>query len=162
MDLQLGWVLQRCPVFKRTHFCSQTFNSRNQSPCEVATIVGGLCVDTGCKLYMHTMRSSNLWAIDATNPLPPNATAWHYGGPSVAEATSCVCSSVYYSMLSACGLCQGAGQVSRYVLFNFTVPVTTYSIKRNKLALHRYYCPTSMISHEPGPMQDGSDGQTRY
>lgn len=35
--------------------------------------------------------------------LPPT---WHYDGPDVATATPCRCSTVYYSLTSACAICQ--------------------------------------------------------
>ncbi|KAL0946692.1 hypothetical protein HGRIS_012879 [Hohenbuehelia grisea] len=72
--------------------CSSTYdwadNSRGQSPCVVASYLQGTCV-TG---------AFNIRA------LPPGS---HYSGPSVSGANSCYCSTVLYSLVSACGDCQG-------------------------------------------------------
>ncbi|KAJ3538365.1 hypothetical protein NMY22_g5195 [Coprinellus aureogranulatus] len=65
-----------------------TFNSRNQSPCVVGSALAGACVGGDFTL----------------TPLQPDFV---YLGPSVAAATQCRCSTVYYSMLSACATCQG-------------------------------------------------------
>ena len=39
--------------------------------------------------------------------LDPLPSGYVYAGPPTEFANSCRCSSVYYSMLSACGYCQG-------------------------------------------------------
>ncbi|TEB26544.1 hypothetical protein FA13DRAFT_1019152 [Coprinellus micaceus] len=65
-----------------------TFNSRQQSPCVVGSALAGACVGGDFTL----------------TALQPD---YVYLGPSVSAATPCRCSSVYYSMLSACATCQG-------------------------------------------------------
>lgn len=49
----------------------------------------------------------------AVAPLP--ATDSHYLGPPLSSANSCLCSTVAYSLMSACGICQGS-DIIKYVL----------------------------------------------
>jgi len=67
---------------------SWTFNSLGDSPCQVAADLAGVC---------------NGGVFD----LKPLDDGFVYLGPTVAVQNSCRCSSVYYSMLSACAACQG-------------------------------------------------------
>jgi len=62
------------------------FNSLKQTPCLVAAQLESLC----------------------SGSVPVNAipVGTHYLGPTFAAATSCVCSTVTYSVISACGGCQ--------------------------------------------------------
>lgn len=64
-----------------------TFNSLNQSPCQMASFLGGVC-NAG------------------TFSVPPLTTGLVYIGPTPGEANGCRCSSVFYSLISACALCQ--------------------------------------------------------
>ena len=50
-------------------------------------------------------------------PLP---SGYHYNGPLVSTATPCKCSTVYYSVISACATCQD-GQYLTSVFFSFIV-----------------------------------------
>ncbi|KAG2157220.1 hypothetical protein DEU56DRAFT_921244 [Suillus clintonianus] len=62
-------------------------NSISQNPCTVASYLESVC-----------------WGGDFTiSPLPVDT---HYAAPTTAEANSCECSSVTYSLISACGDCQ--------------------------------------------------------
>ncbi|KAF8798154.1 hypothetical protein BYT27DRAFT_7203862 [Phlegmacium glaucopus] len=63
-----------------------TLNSMGQTPCYVAANLESICTPT---------------TVDGI----PNNT--HYLGPTLAAADPCQCSSVTYSMISACGACQG-------------------------------------------------------
>ncbi|KAF8911957.1 hypothetical protein CPB84DRAFT_1841675 [Gymnopilus junonius] len=65
------------------------FNSLGQSPCDIASALGGVCVGTPLTLL----------------PLKPG---FEYLGPDPSDANSCRCSTVYYSLLSACATCQNA------------------------------------------------------
>ena len=88
-----------------THF-QQTFNTQNQSPCDVAASLAAVCAPNGresCLFYTLHIISVNLHAEFDLVPLPPG---YVYTGPPREFATPCRCSSVYYSMLSACGYCQ--------------------------------------------------------
>ncbi|KAG2041610.1 hypothetical protein BDR03DRAFT_945232 [Suillus americanus] len=64
-------------------------NSLQQTPCVVASYLESVC-----------------WGGDFTvSALPPDT---HYAAPTVAEANQCECSTVTYSLISACGACQNA------------------------------------------------------
>ncbi|ESK94586.1 hypothetical protein Moror_7953 [Moniliophthora roreri MCA 2997] len=64
------------------------FNSRNQSPCDVAGYLGGVCNAGQFTLPALTQEGQ------------------FYKGPDVATANQCRCNTVFYSMLSACASCQ--------------------------------------------------------
>lgn len=64
-----------------------TANTRDQSPCLVSSYLQSLCG-----------RNVNV------NTIPPGT---HYLGPTSDQASPCSCSSVVYSLTSACGMCQG-------------------------------------------------------
>ncbi|KAJ8699956.1 hypothetical protein PTI98_003029 [Pleurotus ostreatus] len=63
-----------------------TFNSRNQSPCLVGAYLQSVCIP-----------NFSVPALPAGN---------HYNGPALNTANNCACSTVTYSLLSACGTCQ--------------------------------------------------------
>ncbi|KAF8350580.1 hypothetical protein F5887DRAFT_1069583 [Amanita rubescens] len=64
------------------------FNSLNQDPCTVAQNLGQVC--------------------NIGYQIPPLTPDQDYLGPNPTAANSCRCSSVLYSLLSACALCQDA------------------------------------------------------
>ncbi|KAG1832053.1 hypothetical protein EV424DRAFT_82267 [Suillus variegatus] len=64
-------------------------NSLQQNPCVVAS-------------YLESVCNGGDFSI---SPLPPDT---HYAAPTVAEANLCECSTVTYSLVSACGACQNA------------------------------------------------------
>jgi len=64
-----------------------SINSQNQTPCLVAAFLESVCQTPS-----------------EVNSIPPNN---HYLGPSAADATLCLCSTVTYSLVSACAGCQG-------------------------------------------------------
>ncbi|KAG2111662.1 uncharacterized protein F5147DRAFT_686203 [Suillus discolor] len=64
-------------------------NSLQQNPCVVAS-------------YLESVCNGGDFSI---SPLPPDT---HYAAPTVAEANPCECSTVVYSLVSACGACQNA------------------------------------------------------
>ncbi|TFK30079.1 hypothetical protein FA15DRAFT_663423 [Coprinopsis marcescibilis] len=80
-----------------TAVCTSTdrwsFNSRDQSPCFVATQLAGACVGGDFRL-------------------PPLGEGFVYLGPNREVVNACRCSSVYYSVLSACAECQGRNWVT--------------------------------------------------
>ncbi|TDL21519.1 hypothetical protein BD410DRAFT_294400 [Rickenella mellea] len=65
------------------------YNSKGQSPCLVAAYAAGACA--GGQFEVSALDDSEL-----------------YTGPSVATADTniCLCSSIVYSLMSACGVCQ--------------------------------------------------------
>ncbi|KAH7889385.1 hypothetical protein F5I97DRAFT_1843920 [Phlebopus sp. FC_14] len=68
-------------------------NSKGQNPCLVSAYLQGACND-------------GQFTVDA---LPPNT---HYVGPDASEQNGCQCSTVTYSMISACGVCQNRTIIS--------------------------------------------------
>ncbi|KAJ3509630.1 hypothetical protein NLJ89_g5123 [Agrocybe chaxingu] len=69
-------------------FYNWTFNSHNESPCEVASSLLAVC-------------NGGPYPVDAL----PDAS--HYIGPSLDNANPCQCNTVVYSLMSACAACQG-------------------------------------------------------
>ncbi|KAF9461427.1 hypothetical protein BDZ94DRAFT_1371479 [Collybia nuda] len=65
-------------------------NSMGQNPCTVAGYLGSLCTSTGRLVG-----------------IPPLSSGNHYLGPNVLNAdNACRCSTVFYSLLAACSICQ--------------------------------------------------------
>ena len=86
---------------------NQMNNTKNQNPCLVAAYLLGACVGGG-KLSPLLHRSSGsttdfFFAEYTIGPLAPN---YYYIGPSSSNNNSCQCSTVAYSLMSACGDCQ--------------------------------------------------------
>jgi len=67
-----------------------TLNNLQQSPCLVAAILGHQC------------------APDTAFNVPEIVSGQRYLPPSGQQANSCECSSIYFSLLSACAICQGS------------------------------------------------------
>ncbi|KAF9562200.1 hypothetical protein CPC08DRAFT_706921 [Agrocybe pediades] len=65
-----------------------SFNTLNQSPCQIAGFLAGACNGGNFTL----------------GQLPQG---FAYIGPTQEQATSCRCSTVFYSLLGACSVCQG-------------------------------------------------------
>ncbi|TDL21361.1 hypothetical protein BD410DRAFT_804288 [Rickenella mellea] len=63
------------------------YNSRGQSPCLIAAYAGSAC-------------DGGQYDVPALNP------GKHYIGPSTTLVNNCQCSSILYSLTSACGMCQ--------------------------------------------------------
>lgn len=72
-----------------------SINTRGQTPCLVAAFLESSCSGTP-----HDV-----------NQVPPGH---HYIGPISTEADLCACNSVTYSLVEACGLCQGQTQLISY------------------------------------------------
>ncbi|KDR71524.1 hypothetical protein GALMADRAFT_229495 [Galerina marginata CBS 339.88] len=64
-----------------------SFNSLNQSPCDIAAFLASVCINQPFILQ----------------PLQPG---FEYFGPPAGLGNPCRCSTVYYSLLSACSVCQ--------------------------------------------------------
>ncbi|KAJ6541862.1 hypothetical protein B0H19DRAFT_1174999 [Mycena capillaripes] len=79
-----------------------SFNSLKQSPCLVAAYLASVCNQGLFQLPALT---------NGTN------TIGIYQGPPVAQVNPCGCSSVYYSLLSACADCQFGG-IQPWSVFN--------------------------------------------
>ncbi|KAK7690893.1 hypothetical protein QCA50_005995 [Cerrena zonata] len=65
-------------------------NSRGQSPCLVAAYLNTPCIDDPADAFVFALPDG-----------------FHYRTPVPATATACQCSSVFYSTLQACAVCQG-------------------------------------------------------
>jgi len=65
------------------------FNQDDVSPCDVANALDRVC-------------------FPGDDYPDPRTTGQQYSGPSEDDSNACLCSSVMYSMLSACAICQGA------------------------------------------------------
>ncbi|KAJ7709711.1 hypothetical protein B0H17DRAFT_234229 [Mycena rosella] len=63
-------------------------NSHRQNPCQVVAHLGGVC-DAGAQTNIPALKPGEL-----------------YIGPTQQESNACRCSSVFYSLLSACAICQ--------------------------------------------------------
>jgi hypothetical protein len=70
-----------------------SYNSLDQDPCAVATFLGGVC-------------NGGEYEIPAIN------STEFYNGPSSSTQTDCRCSTVFYSLLMACGECQEASTIT--------------------------------------------------
>jgi len=95
--LVLQWRIFPSVVAQQTEaVCSNTTlswmsNSKGQSPCVIASYLLVQCSAT------------RPWDVPAITP------DQHYSGPqSLPYANDCLCSSVVYNLMSACGLCQQA------------------------------------------------------
>ncbi|KAK0186966.1 hypothetical protein F5146DRAFT_758987 [Armillaria mellea] len=88
---------------------SWSFNSLNQSPCDIGRALGGVCTSD--------------FSIQA---LP---SGYHYSGVGQIYTSDCVCNTVYYSLLNVCAACQG-GSVSVWSDwdFNCTTTYQTYPV----------------------------------
>ncbi|KAJ7444912.1 hypothetical protein FB451DRAFT_74078 [Mycena latifolia] len=69
-----------------------SLNSKNQTPCLVAAFLESVCEGP---VNVDTIPENN-----------------HYTGPILSGATLCRCSTVTYSLISACGACQGRKFIS--------------------------------------------------
>jgi hypothetical protein len=104
-----GWFPFRCIL---SHGVLQADNSKGQSPCLVAAYLASVC-DDGCTqfaLKAEAVASRNFTVFLV--PALPNELS-SYQGPTVAQANQCGCSSVFYSLLSACAECQ-SGKILTY------------------------------------------------
>jgi hypothetical protein len=84
----------------------QTFNQDGESPCDGTFVLCQLDSDIVLfSLVANALDSVCFPGDDAPDPRKPGEA---YSGPSESESNPCLCSSVLYSMLSACAICQGA------------------------------------------------------
>ncbi|KAF8524012.1 hypothetical protein JB92DRAFT_1495761 [Gautieria morchelliformis] len=133
-----------------------TYNQEQQSPCLVAAALQSAC-------------NGGKWSV------PALASDQAYGGPKMGESSPCQCSTVVYSVFSACAACQGALvnpwtdwmtncsasdiSISRFPLSlpsGFTVPAWAYL---NVTASGTWSANASLISHDSG-IPDGSGTAT--
>ena len=89
----------------------QTQNSLTQSPCEVGAYLIATCLgESRCSPYMNYCSLGFSYLADFTLiTLDPDE---HYIGPnSQTQSYSCICTTVVYSLLSACDGCQGSSWI---------------------------------------------------
>ena len=85
----------------------QTFSSIGQSPCDIALELLQVCYSQSVlSLSPFGLVQADIESL-AVQVSPLIGTISAYPGPSLGSDTSCSCSSVYYSLLSACAYCQG-------------------------------------------------------
>lgn len=97
---------------------SWVFNTLDESPCDVAAALAAVC-------------NHGVFTLDSLGP------GLVYLGPSESVANPCRCSTVYYSMLSACAACQG----NRWISWN------EYSVN----------CTSSYDTKFPRPLPTGTN-----
>jgi hypothetical protein len=86
---------------------NQMNNTKIQNPCLVAAYLMAAC-NGGRKLssLLHRSFGSTADFFFAEYSIDPLAINYHYAGPIGSEANICQCSTVTYSLVSACGDCQ--------------------------------------------------------
>ncbi|KAJ7120501.1 hypothetical protein C8R43DRAFT_83195 [Mycena crocata] len=80
-----------------------TVNSKQQTPCLVAAYLESTCQGRKSLAFRMSCSDRTISAV-GVNAIPEQT---HYEGPSALNATLCSCSTVTYSLISACGACQG-------------------------------------------------------
>ena len=86
----------------------QMFNSLNESPCDMAASLLQPCYSGSKYVHFFLVCDSMFHALVGIDVMPL-VTGSYYSGPYYGYDTVCMCNSVYYSVLSACGYCQGHG-----------------------------------------------------
>lgn len=99
-------------------------NSLGQSPCYVATALANACSPSGTALVFPPLNSSHPF----------------YGGVSVGSSSNpCLCSTVFYSMISACSLCQTSSSLDW----------SSYSINCNNISFSSFPLPIPQQTSVP-------------
>jgi len=86
-------------------------NSKSQSPCLVAAYLESACSD-GSESFIHSIYAPyivlcyTLLIIPLDWEVPELPEGAHYSGPTKLQVNPCQCSTVTYSMISACSICQ--------------------------------------------------------
>ena len=106
-----GYVF-RCSTgaSRRNQLCSaQSYNSEDQSPCLMSAYLLGACANdpaSKCTRLVGRSRISRFLHLPAAfvKALPPD---YQYTGPrNPVQDNPCWCSTVFYSALSMCAICQ--------------------------------------------------------
>jgi len=88
----------------------QSYNSLNQNPCNVAAMLESTCYagsEFSCPSTPHVvMVHFSEFTIPRLQP------SWDYTGPNLGEDNLCQCNTIVYSLVSACGGCQGSTWIS--------------------------------------------------
>ncbi len=96
----------------------QSFNSLGQNACMVAAFMISTCYG-GCELFARllclVLAPATSLIVSSSFPaytLDALAQGYSYGGPNGGDSTTCVCNTVTYSLISACGGCQGENWIT--------------------------------------------------
>jgi hypothetical protein len=89
----------------------QTYNTQMKSPCEVASILLSEC-NNGRQYHPLVMFFGSSIHHSLAFPVDTLPQSSHYVGPSIQNANPCQCNTVTYSLMSACGACQGRTYLS--------------------------------------------------
>ena len=85
-------------------------NHKGQSPCLVAAYLNGQCLSVPAASTVLPLSN-----------IPGFVDYYAPPAPGLLEPTACSCNTVLYSLLAACGECQGQGQAS-YVSLTHAFP----------------------------------------
>ena len=101
--------------------CVQTFNSLGQNPCTVAAYMMATCHGGGESSRLFARPSLVVLSLSEYTLVPLSPGYEYYGPHGDADADLCYCSTVAYSLLSACGACQGQKWIvyGHYVFLTF-------------------------------------------
>ena len=100
------WV-RTCPLGVLNSHMLQSFNSQKQSPCQVASSLFSICTPgMFCCIHIQVVLSLIFFPVGyIVNQADPGS---HYSGPTIDNQNACQCSTVSYSLISACAACQNA------------------------------------------------------
>jgi len=83
------------------------YNSLQQSPCDIAAKLAGVCTGRSGSFISQFQITALLLVTDFTID-PLDGPGDSYNIPSADQMTKCMCNTVFYSLLAACCACQGA------------------------------------------------------
>lgn len=83
-------------------------NSKGQSPCIITAYLGGACYNGRASIPIMPYSFSS--DVQQEFSVPALAPGFVYYGPYTDEANQikCECNTVFYNIISACGLCQNS------------------------------------------------------
>ncbi|KAL0068303.1 hypothetical protein AAF712_004690 [Marasmius tenuissimus] len=104
-----------------------SFNSMRQSPCEIGESLGRVCRSGTSSLVRLVDSGTHNFSMLEVFTIQPLQEGYYYSGINPPSVTPCVCNTVYYTLLSVCGLCQG-GSAEKFDLWseNCTSTSTTF------------------------------------
>ncbi|KAJ8588686.1 hypothetical protein M405DRAFT_874248 [Rhizopogon salebrosus TDB-379] len=141
------WTTATClPIFNWMD------NTLNQNPCLISSYLASACLS---QLGSSEITSS-LAALGVTAASPGAM----YPGPSADTANECMCNTVTYSMISACGACQN-GTVESWSAYKFNCTMPYYStfpmnIPNGTVVPHWAYLDVVNAPESSAPVQSTS------
>jgi hypothetical protein len=100
------WVCT-CPPGVLSSHMLQSFNSQKQSPCQVVSSLFSICT-SGMLCCIHIQIAISDFSSPVGYIVKQADTGSHYTGPTIDSQNPCQCSTVSYSLISACAACQNA------------------------------------------------------